>query len=93
MKLGSSRAMDTKRPRGSRGANHATNCNCPDAGSHLTLGRLSKRSRVSQNRAALHAPAEMSVVNFCCRLSQGTTSIWIFVPGLAASKAFAASSK
>ena len=27
MKPGSSRGMDTKRPRGSRGANHATNCN------------------------------------------------------------------
>jgi hypothetical protein len=43
-------------------------------------------------RSAL-VPAEMSVVSFCWRLSQGTTSIWIVVPGLAAWKAFAAASK
>ena len=38
-----------------RGANQATKCDRPDTRSHLTLGRLSKRSRMSQIRAAVHS--------------------------------------
>ena len=35
----------------------------PDARSHLTLGRLSKRSQVSQNRAALHRSSHQAATD------------------------------
>ena len=54
MKLARRAAWIQNAREGQRGANHATTCKGPDARSRLTLGRLSKRSQVSQNRAALH---------------------------------------
>ena len=49
--------------------------------------------RVPMMAMSALTPAEMSVVSFWSSTSQGTTSIWMSVPGLAASNWVARSSK
>ena len=50
-----SRGMDTKRPRGSERSKPCHQLRLTRRRCHLTLGRLNKRSRVSQNRSVLHS--------------------------------------